>query len=101
MSEFQVTCTTKSTAGTSHEHITHIGGLAGGGWRLTKEAAIIKIEAKTEAFYTIDQTTGKRVYIGVVREAGKSPYLRTHADGKWNDNLLALPACPTTFPVIA
>jgi hypothetical protein len=24
---------------------------------------------------------------------GKSPYLRTHADGKWNDNLLALTEC--------
>ena len=101
MTEHQVTCTTKSSGGSYYEHITHIGGTAGGGWCLTKEEAIRRIDAKTEAYYTIDQTTGKRVEIGVVREANKAPYLRTHADGKWNDNLLALPACPSTFPVIA
>ena len=29
----------------------------------------------------------------LVRELGKAPYLRTHADGKWNNNLLAQPEC--------
>nr|WP_237165369.1 DUF3892 domain-containing protein [Pandoraea vervacti] len=41
----------------------------------------------------MDKTTRKRAYIGVVREAGKLPYLRTYADGKWNDNLLAQSEC--------
>jgi hypothetical protein len=31
------------------------------------------------------------VMVGVVRPAGRSPYIRTYADGEWNDNLLALP----------
>ncbi|WP_072617420.1 DUF3892 domain-containing protein [Pandoraea vervacti] len=60
---------------------------------MTREAAIARIESKSEGFYTIDKTTRKRAYIGVVREAGKLPYLRTYADGKWNDNLLAQSEC--------
>ena len=30
------------------------------------------------------------VPVGVVREAGQTPYLRTYADSKWNNNLLSL-----------
>jgi len=62
---------------------------------MTREKAINLIDAKTNAFYTIDYSTGAKVYIGVVREAGKTPYLRTYADGKWKDNLLSLPECNT------
>lgn len=100
MKEFQVSCITKSTPQGGHEHITHIGGIGATAWRLTKESAIRRIESKEEAFFTVDQSTGKRAYIGVVREAGKAPYLRTHADGVWNDNLLAQPSCPATHVVI-
>ena len=85
-----------SSGGVYHEHITHIGGAAGGGWRLDKETAIERIDAGKEQYFTVDRPTGKKVYIGVVRPADKAPYLRTHADGKWNDNLLALPACPSS-----
>ena len=92
MNEFQVTCITKPDRFSPHEHITHIGNNQGG-WCLTRESAIQRIEAKTEAFYTVDGTTGKKAYVGVVREQGKAPYLRTYADGKWNDNLLAQPDC--------
>lgn len=100
MAEFQVTCINKPNRMSPHEHITHIGNPAGG-WRLSREAAIERIDAKTEAFYTVDQSTNRKVYIGVVREAGKVPYLRTHADGKWNDNLLALAECNGTCKIIA
>ena len=35
---------------------------------------------------------GKSVaQLGVVHPKVGSPYLRTHKDGKWTDNLLALP----------
>lgn len=89
----EVKCITKSSSNGSHEHITHIGN-NGEGWKKTKEEAIRAIDADPNAFYTVDKTTGKRVYVGVVRnDSGKAPYLRTHADGKWNDNLLALPTC--------
>jgi hypothetical protein len=39
--------------------------------------------------------------IRVVREAGKLPYLRTYADGKWNDNLLAQRECDGTCRLVA
>jgi hypothetical protein len=39
-----------------HEHITHIGNMAGK-WQMTREEAIRRIDAKTEAFYTIDLNT--------------------------------------------
>jgi len=31
------------------------------------------------------------VHVAVVRRANEPPYLRTHADGLWTDNLLSLP----------
>jgi len=91
--EFEVTCITKPDRLSPHEHITHIGNVVGQ-WRLTRESAIQRIEGKQEAFYTVDRTTGNKVYIAVVRGDGnKAPYLRTRADGKWKDNLLALADC--------
>lgn len=36
-------------------------------------------------------TGASRVEVGVVREASSAPYLRTHADGHYNNNLLNLP----------
>lgn len=92
MGEFQVTCINKPDRNSRHEHITHIGNNTAG-WKMTREEAIRRIDAKTDAYFTVDQTTGKKMYIGVVREQGKAPFLRTHADGKWNDNLLAQAEC--------
>ena len=100
MTEFEVTCINKPDRFSVHEHITHIGNLAGQ-WRLTRESAIQKIDSKEEAFYTVDKSSGKKVYVGVVRGDGnKAPYLRTHADGKWNDNLLSLSECTGTCKII-
>ncbi|HDR9159481.1 DUF3892 domain-containing protein [Burkholderia vietnamiensis] len=100
MDQFEVTCITKPNRNSPHEHITHIGNIAKN-WRLTREEAIRRIEAKKEAYYTIDRTTGNRIYIGVARENGKVPYLRTHADGKWNDNLLAQAECGSNCQIVA
>lgn len=101
MNEFQVTCINKLNRQSPHEHITHIGNIAGN-WRITREDAIRRIDSKKEAFYTVDQTTKHKVYVGVVRGDGnKSPYLRTYADGKWNDNLLALPECSGNCKLIS
>jgi len=60
---------------------------------MTRESAIQRIESKYEAYYTIDKSSAKKSYIGVVRPAGKNPYLRCYADGVWNDNLLAQENC--------
>ena len=101
MDEYQVTCINKPHRMSPHEHITHIGNITSATpWRMTRENAIAHIDAKTAAFYTVDRSTGKKMYIGVVRETGKLPYLRTHADGKWNDNLLALAECDSTCKLV-
>jgi Protein of unknown function (DUF3892) len=93
MADVQVTCITKPNPNSPHEHITHLGNPAGN-WIWTREQVIQSIDAKTNTFYVADPATSKRAYIGVVREAGKLPYLRTHADGSWNNNLLSLNQCP-------
>lgn len=74
MNEYQVTCTNKPHRMSLHEHITHIGNTASN-WRLTREEAIRRIDAQQEAFFTVDGTTGRKMYIGVVRGDGfKAPY---------------------------
>jgi len=102
--EFHVNCIRKPHRDSPHEHITHIGnnGVGVSAWTMTREAAIARIDAGNEAFYTIDKTTKQKVYIGVVRGDGnKAPYLKTHADGKWNDNLLAQDECGSACKLIA
>lgn len=59
----------------------------------TREQVIASIEAKTNTFFVLDPIFRNRADIGVVRETGKLPYLRTYADGKWNNNLLSLNQC--------
>jgi hypothetical protein len=97
--EYHVNCIRKPDRQSWHEHITHIGNTQQA-WLLTRESAIRRIDSGESAFYTIDDTTGKKMYIAVVREAGKAPYLRTHADGKFNDNLLAQPECGSSCKLI-
>jgi len=60
-----------------------------------REQVIRSIEQKTNTFYVLDPQTGKRSEVGVVHpNDGRSPFLQTHADGDWNNNLLSLPECP-------
>ncbi len=92
MADVQVTCITKPHLLSSHEHITHVGN-SRAGWRWTREEVIQSIEARTNTFYVIDPYTGKRSEVGIVRPTGRPAYLRTYADGDWNDNLLSLNQC--------
>ncbi len=100
MKEFEITCVVKPDRFSPHEHITHLGNIAGK-WMLTRESVIARIDSKEERFFTMDRVTGKRAYVAVVREAGKVPFLRTHADGKWNNNLLSLAECNGSCQIIA
>lgn len=91
MADVQVTCITKLNASSSHEHITHIGGV---GWKWQRDDVIKSIEAKTNTFHVIDPATGKKAYVGVVRpKDGRQAYLQTYSDGVWTNNLLSLPQC--------
>lgn len=93
MADVQITCVNKPDRMSPHEHITHVGNPAAG-WKWTREQVIASIDAGANTFYTVDPVTGRRADVAVVREAGRQPFLRTHADGKWNNNLLALNECP-------
>ncbi|GHC97334.1 MULTISPECIES: DUF3892 domain-containing protein [Sphingomonadaceae] len=87
MADVRVTCINKQPRNDPHEGITHLGGAT---WRWTRQEVINSIEAKTNTFFTL--VGGNRAEVGVVNGAN-GKYLRTYADGKWNDNLLALPEC--------
>lgn len=87
MADVLVTCINKTPRQNPHEGITHLGG---NGWKWTRQQVIDSINAKTNTFYT--QVSGRRANVGVV-DGPNGQYLRTYADGVWNDNLLALPEC--------
>jgi len=88
MAELQVTCVNKQPRNNPHEGITHLGGAT---WHWIRQEVIDSIEQRTNTFYTL--VSGTRADVGVVNGAN-GKYVRTHADGQWNDNLLALPECP-------
>lgn len=92
MADVQVTCITKPHPLSPHEHITHLGNPQAG-WTWTREDVIRSIGAGTNTFFVVDPYNGRRSNVGVVRPAGRAPYVRTYADGDWNDNLLSLNQC--------
>ena len=75
--------------GARHEHIASVR------WRNPSDNSTGQ-SARAEMVRWIDAGGAARVSdgttevaVGVVR--GSPPYIRTYADGKWTDNLLALP----------
>ena len=87
MADVRVTCINKQPRNNPHEGITHLGGA---NWHWARQQVIDSIQAKTNTLYV--QGNGTRSSIGVIQGAN-GPYLRTFADGVWNDNLLSLPEC--------
>lgn len=87
MPDVQVTCINKQNRDSRHEGITHLGGA---NWHWPRADVITSIRAKTNSFYTM--VGGRRADVGVV-DGPTGAYLRTYADGVWNDNLLALAEC--------
>ena len=87
MADAQVTCINKSNRESKHESITHLSGTT---WRWTRQEVVNSINVKNNTFYTL--VNGNRANVGVV-DGPNGQYLRTYADGVWNDNLLALPEC--------
>lgn len=89
MTFHQITHIRKPNTNSTNEHITHVKY---DGVIYTRESVIRLIESKTDAFYVMQG--GNRSEVGVVRpDYPRLPFLRTHADSKWNDNLLSLPQC--------
>lgn len=88
MADVRVTCINKQPRQNPYEGITHLGGPA---WKLTRQQVITAIRSGTDTFYTL--VNGVRADIAVV-DGPTGPYVQTHADGRWTNNLLALPECP-------
>jgi hypothetical protein len=91
MADVRLTCIIKSVPTGGHEHITHAGNSAGT-WSV--ELIINNIERGLDTFFVYDDQARQRADVGVVRDPGKRPYIRTHADGYYNNNLLSLNFCP-------
>jgi hypothetical protein len=88
MADVRITCINKQPRINPHEGITHLGGAQ---WKWTRQQVVDSIEQRTNTFYTL--ANGKRADVGAV-DGPNGKYVRTHADGYYNDNLLALPECP-------
>lgn len=86
--QIQVTCIRLAGPGPRRfESITHIGA---GGRIWAKSEAISAIQAGRVNFYT--SVGGRTAVVRVVTQNG-ADYLRTWADGFYNNNLEALPDC--------
>ena len=82
------------SGGTEHEHITNL-------WWTDPATNQVGDNAKSAIVNWIDNENGTayvqqpgtaRAYVGTVDPGnGRAKYLRTHADGAWNNNLLSLP----------
>jgi Protein of unknown function (DUF3892) len=79
------------TGGTQHQHIASVKwenpetGAAGESTR----GAMVKWIRDEEGVAHVHGTDGSISRVGVVETT--PPYIRTYADGDWNDNLLVLP----------
>lgn len=87
MADIEIICINKVPRENKHEGITHLGSVHG---KSPRADIISWIETGTHSFYTL--VGGRRGNIGVVN-GPNGKYVRTHADGTYNDNLLALPEC--------
>ena len=87
MADVQVRCINKQPRNDTHHGITHLGGQD---WKWPRADVIRSIEGKTNTFYTL--VGGNRANVEV-RNGEHGKYVLFYADGKWNDNLLALPEC--------
>lgn len=79
--------------GTTHEHIQSLrwtNQSNGNTGQSTRAAIVAWIETQNGKAY-VEEPPAKRVEVGVVTPAVGAKYLRTYADGEWNNNLLSLP----------
>lgn len=88
----QITCVTKDDRYNPYERITHLGGSAGGGWKLTQQQVIDLIQSKAWNFFV--SVRGDSVWVIVATSRFGNKYLRTENDGDTPNNLLSLPECP-------
>ena len=92
MADCRITHIRKPNRQSTHAHIILVGNLTNSttNWVWPRADVIASINTGTNTFYVFEG--GKRSNVGVVNPTdGRLPFLRTYADGYWNDNLLSLP----------
>ena len=89
----QISCVKKRDRPNPHERITHVGGTSGGGWKISQEDAIGKIERREWDFYVALPGQAKSVWVEVAVSRFGNKYLRTQGDDEQKNNLLSLPEC--------
>ena len=88
----QITHIRYTSSTPTHESITHYRWVG-------VENNSTGSNSKAEMVYFLDNQNGQavvgsgasRVKVGTVHPDHGQPYLRTYADGRWNNNLLSLP----------
>jgi Protein of unknown function (DUF3892) len=91
----RIECITKPNRESRVEHITQIGGTAGGGWTMDTPQAIRRIDNGELAFFV--RVSQNEVDVQTVHPSGHRPYIKTEPDQTKVDNLLRLDECPTTY----
>jgi hypothetical protein len=92
----KISCIHKISRDNPHERITHVGGLNADGtrWRMTQPDAIRWVELPANERFWVERS-GLRVDVVVKTSRFGHKYLTTEADGESQNNLLALPECPS------
>lgn len=80
------------STGYAHEHIAEVE------WRNTSDNNIGRSTTPNVVDFIDNKngdvrvrSTGSDVQVGTVHQQGRASFIRTHANGVWTDNLLALP----------
>ena len=93
MANLQIDAIRMSAGGSRHEHITHVFGPAFG--MKARFDAVSNIFYNRNSHFTQGNLLGGQTPVGRVAAnqavLSQADYLRTHANGQWTDNLLALP----------
>jgi hypothetical protein len=93
---FRITCINKPNRDSPVEHITHVGGVGSGPWKLPVETVIQRIESKgpdhEDYFVRVGLTEANVIVVPATPTRRK--HIRTTRDSTPMDNLLSLPECP-------
>jgi hypothetical protein len=93
MSTYQITCIDKPDVHSPHEHITHVGNPAWPQRKMSVMEVIRRIRIGLDTFYVQDRFGNRAVVVVVDGSPLRREHIRTVADGKYTDNLLALNQC--------
>ncbi len=79
------------SVGTGHEHIVLYQWVNGAGTVGARDRPTMVDWIDNQNVKAFVTTAVNRVAVGIVRPKIGAPYLRTHADREWTNNLLSLP----------